>query len=53
MIALGNKGTINGYMLQYEEGKPALIEELDVIFNDVLEEVMNRTNTLIGEDVGI
>ena len=36
MIYLGKKGINNGYILQYEEGKPVRIEALDVIFREVL-----------------
>ena len=53
MLALGKKGIKSGSMFQDEEGNTSTIAELDVIFNEVLEEVSNRKKKFIGEDVGI
>ena len=40
-------------MLRYEEVNLVPILALDVIFNDVLEKVINRNNKFIGKDVVI
>ena len=53
MLALGKKVIKSGSMFQDEEGNTSTIAELDVIFNEVLEEVSNRKKKFIGEDVGI
>ena len=49
MLSLLKKVINNRSMFHDEKGKPIPIAALGVIFNEVLEEVSNRKNKLIGK----